>query len=266
MSETLEMGILPSGYVSNTQIEMMRKCPQQYYYRYVRGIKLPPPFAIVKGTAGHSALNTYFRIKGTQKTDMLQDEFIDCFETELETACKNAQDNFGEVDTTVTENKEKVKKPLQELKDKAKNETIPSLKVYHAEQLPQLMPVECEQLHEIKLSTGLIIVAKQDYKDDKQIIDFKFSSRMETVTKPTNQLLIYSLLDPLLEVRLDRIITKGKYQTIPLGTPKKAIVGECLREYDDISKIIRTGVVWRNEGFNGINCSICGYKSICHTI
>jgi|MudIll2142460700_1097286.scaffolds.fasta_scaffold00308_5 hypothetical protein len=46
---------LPTGYLSNSQIDMYLKCPMQYYHRYVCDNKRPPGVAITLGSGTHKA-------------------------------------------------------------------------------------------------------------------------------------------------------------------------------------------------------------------
>lgn len=268
--ETLELKDLPHGYLSVTQAEMARKCPQQYYYRYIKGLKMPPPFVLVKGSSVHQTLNTYFRLKKEAHTSMLQDEFIDCFETDLESQIQKAKDSFGEIDYTRKEKQGKewvkVKENPQTAKDRVRNETIPSLQNYHQLELFKLTPEESEKEFNIELSTGLKILVKIDYIDNERIIEYKSSTKKMKITRPTNQMLTYSLSKPGLEVRMDRILIKGENQIIPLGKINQETTTELLRDYDSVAKFIRSGIVFRNTGFNDMNCSMCGYKSICRKV
>jgi len=47
-------------YISVTQIKMYLRCPAQYYFRYVLGLKIPPAGALVLGRAVHAGLEHYF--------------------------------------------------------------------------------------------------------------------------------------------------------------------------------------------------------------
>lgn len=268
--ETLELQDLPVGYLSHTQVEMFRTCPQRYYYRYVKGLKMPPAFAIIKGSAGHETMNTFHRLKKETQTAMLQDEFTDCFVTELDSQINKAKDKYGEIDYTrkVKKGKEwfkEIENP-QAAKSRVKNETIPSLEQYHQLELPLLNPVETEKEFTIELSTGLKIVAKVDYMDTNQIIEYKFSTKKIKLERPTNQMLLYSVVNDKLTARQDRILTKGNYQKLDTGKPLGAALSELWREYEKISTMIKTGIVYRIPGFNDMNCGMCGYKGICRKI
>ena len=48
--------MLPTGYLSVTQIGTFIKCPKQYEFRYVKGIISPPQARMAEGTAIHKAM------------------------------------------------------------------------------------------------------------------------------------------------------------------------------------------------------------------
>ena len=50
--------MLPTGYLSHSQIEMYMRCPRQYEFRYVKGEKRPPGVPMALGSSAHEALET----------------------------------------------------------------------------------------------------------------------------------------------------------------------------------------------------------------
>lgn len=49
---------LPKGHLSVSQVEMYRRCPRQYYFRYIKDLIRPPSIALVEGKAVHAGLAT----------------------------------------------------------------------------------------------------------------------------------------------------------------------------------------------------------------
>lgn len=47
---------LPRGYLSVSQINMYQRCPKQYEYRYIDGIKSPPTIALKEGSTHHDVM------------------------------------------------------------------------------------------------------------------------------------------------------------------------------------------------------------------
>lgn len=52
---------LPRNYLSVSQVNMFRRCPRQYYFRYVKGEIVAPSSALVEGTAVHTGLEVGHR-------------------------------------------------------------------------------------------------------------------------------------------------------------------------------------------------------------
>lgn len=74
-------------HVSHSQINMWLRCPRQWYYRYVDGLRIPPSGALVEGGCYHKALEVNFKQKIVTQTDLpipdCLDAFSDAWETRL---------------------------------------------------------------------------------------------------------------------------------------------------------------------------------------
>ncbi len=67
---------LPKGFLSVTQIDSYRRCPKSYYFRYIKGIIIPPNIALAEGRAVHSAVavgHTEFAKSGIVPVDVMLD-------------------------------------------------------------------------------------------------------------------------------------------------------------------------------------------------
>lgn len=77
---------LPTDYLSPTQIGMYQRCPRQYRFRYVLGVKRPPGVALVEGKAHHAALQMNNRHKIDTGADLpmknVSEAFCDRFSDE----------------------------------------------------------------------------------------------------------------------------------------------------------------------------------------
>lgn len=56
--------------LSHTSVGMMSKCPKQFYYRYIEGLKVPPGAAFAFGTSYHHAVGENFEFKIKTKQDL----------------------------------------------------------------------------------------------------------------------------------------------------------------------------------------------------
>lgn len=69
-------------HVSHSQISMWLRCPRQWSYRYVDGLKMPPSGALIEGSCYHKSLEANFRQKITSFSDLPVDECLDIFSDE----------------------------------------------------------------------------------------------------------------------------------------------------------------------------------------
>lgn len=71
-------------HLSPTQVNMFLRCPAQWYYRYVRGLKRPPSGAATLGSAVDSGITHNYRQKIESHQDLALDEVLDAFSTDFE--------------------------------------------------------------------------------------------------------------------------------------------------------------------------------------
>ena len=71
-------------HVSHSQISMWLRCPRQWEFRYVKGLKLPPSGALIEGGCYHTALEMNFRQKVDSRKDMPIDDCLDIYSDEWE--------------------------------------------------------------------------------------------------------------------------------------------------------------------------------------
>jgi len=71
-------------HVSHSQVNMWLRCPRQWEFRYVKGLKMPPSGALIEGGCYHRALEVNFRQKITSFEDLAIDECLDVYSDEWE--------------------------------------------------------------------------------------------------------------------------------------------------------------------------------------
>lgn len=90
---------LPSGYLSNSQVEMYLRCPTQYEFRYVKNVRSPPSAAMSHGRGTHKALEvTHHHIVDhgePASTEEVESAFSDEFDGVLAEIPKEAQVEDG---------------------------------------------------------------------------------------------------------------------------------------------------------------------------
>ena len=144
MSETLELGELPNGHLSATSIEMFRRCPQQYAFRYMDGIKRPPPGAIIVGTSVHKGLETDMTQKIITKENMTTEEVKEVASDAFDKAVKEAGERAGGVDWEDAE-------PGRE-----KDSALSVLGHYHAAVAVGIQPVESESAFDFNSASAFL--------------------------------------------------------------------------------------------------------------
>ena len=66
-------------HISHSQISMWLRCPRQWEYRYVAGLKIPPSGPLIVGSAYHSALEGNFIQKVSSMVDLPLSDCLDIF-------------------------------------------------------------------------------------------------------------------------------------------------------------------------------------------
>ncbi|MFA5936714.1 MAG: PD-(D/E)XK nuclease family protein [Candidatus Paceibacterota bacterium] len=67
------------SYLSHTQIAMYRRCPLQYMFRYMKGIKKPPTSSLVLGSSVHTSVEKNIGHKFEKGKPVNRNEAMDAF-------------------------------------------------------------------------------------------------------------------------------------------------------------------------------------------
>lgn len=84
---------------SHTQMSMFSRCPRQYYYRYVRGLKMPPTGAMVFGISLDDGLSFNYEQKVKTETDLADDSPVDVFLSTMRNAAESGEVLLDEDET-----------------------------------------------------------------------------------------------------------------------------------------------------------------------
>ncbi len=240
-------------YLSVTQLRMYLRCPLQYYFRYVCGLKIPPSGDVTLGRTVHETLEQNYRQKIQTRQDLPLEQLHDIFSERWEEESRYAR--FQE----------------DEKPGHLKDDGVRLLGAYHREVAPRVQPVEVER--EFLLETGVTELPLKGYIDliDEQgtIIDHKTTRRSfpphaaETDIQLTAYALAYRALrgKPEKGLRLDVLVRtkQPKVQQLPT-TRAQADIDRFLRLAEHVERAINTGIFYPNENFM---CGICGYKELC---
>jgi hypothetical protein len=258
---------LPKGVISPSQFGMYKRCPRQYEYAYVKGIRRPPGISMLKGTAIHKGAEVVHKhtIATGQRLSMeaAVQEVADEFEDGLENVEKDPEVNVGEV----------------------KDRTLANFRIYYVQAVPLIRPVAAEETFAIKIGTvpmrGVIdlidhvpgdVVLGVDDPDSPPLVEVV--SDLKTTTKKWTdqmvnhsvQMTIYSLVKKTPFVRVDLLIDqKSGTKYLPIRATRsnreKQIIVE---DVEEMAMLVKKGVFPRCLPDSWV-CTqrFCGYYAEC---
>ena len=239
---------------SATQLGMLQRCPRQYYYRYILGVKSKPGAALSFGGAGHDALEYNY----TQKIESHNDRPVNEVQEVFAAALEGKKNDTSWVDMKY----EKVLDLGTEL-----------IHEYQTNYAPQIQPVSVEKEFLISLpGVSKPIKGFIDIIDDNGIIrDHKFVGRVKTKrdVETSLQLGIYSFAYKEDNGVLPNMVSfdcllkaKGKVEQVGMKLEEDRLM-RTLRIIQDLDKQIQAMLFPANE--EGWWCSKkwCGYYDRC---
>ena len=148
-------------HLSPTQVNMFLRCPAQWYYRYVRGLKRPPSGAATLGSAVDAGITHNYQQKIETQEDLSLDDVLDAFSTDFEAR---------KPDTVWEPNEEP---------GEVKDDGVRVLSVYHKEAAPKVQPTAVQERVELEIPNfGYRFVAVPDVIEKDSIIrDTKVAKR-----------------------------------------------------------------------------------------
>lgn len=241
------------SHLSVTQLRMYLRCPLQYKFRYVDGLKIPPTSALCLGRSVHGALEDNYTQKLVTRQDLSITHLTDIFSDNWE---QQAQEILFEED----------EKP-----GKIKDQGIGMLRVYHHEVAPKVYPVYVEHGFELPIpGTDRTLKGYIDLVDeDGVIVDHKTTKRaMQERTVATDlQLTAYAFAYRGLEgrdeagLRFDVMVrTKNPKIQQLRATRTQQDIDRFLQLLRQVNRAIETGLFYPNENFM---CPSCGYRDMC---
>lgn len=149
------------NHVSHSQISMFLRCPRQWEFRYVKGLKMPPSGALILGSSYHKALEANFAQKVESEIDLGLEDVLDAFSDHWETRLEQEKDIQWE-----------------DLKPGVlKDQGISIVTLYHQQEAPQIQPVAVEIPYG-KVIADTSFVGSVDLVERRgTVIDHKTSAR-----------------------------------------------------------------------------------------
>lgn len=240
-------------HLSVTQLKMYLRCPLQYFFRYVCGLKIPPTGDLTLGRSIHKTLHDNYHQKIRSHRDLpisdITDIYSDHWERESQEAAFQKDEKAG----------------------KLKDQGVQLLSTYFDTVAPTVQPVDVER--EFLLQVDGVKLPFKGYIDlidnQRYIIDHKTSKRNypEDTAQKDIQLTAYALAYRALTgqdekgVRLDVMVRtkEPKIQQLP-STRTQADIGRFVRLTRQVERSINSEIFYPNQNYT---CGICGYKGMC---
>jgi hypothetical protein len=160
---------------------MFRKCPRQYFFRYIEGLKIPPKSAMFKGTCFHEYTEHEFTQKADTGNDIPMDEATDLFVEKFD-------EGKGGVDW-------KDDKP-----EEVKGKGLKMVEAFHSEKAPGIMPRSKKDLErkifiEFEEDVPSILMYLDMIDIDNVLRDTKTTGKAPGAedTSQSSQLTVYSM-------------------------------------------------------------------------
>ncbi len=232
---------------------MYLRCPLQYFFRYVCGLKIPPTGDLTLGRTVHKTLHDNYHQKIRSHRDLPLSDVTDIFREYWEQEARETAFQRGE-------------KP-----GRLKDQGVGLLTAYFDTVAPHIQPVDVER--EFLLQTDGVKLPLKGHIDlidsQRYIIDHKTSKRSlpEDAAEKDIQLTAYALAYRTLHgqdeqgVRLDVMVKtkQPKIQQLP-ATRTQADIGRFVRLARQVERSISSEIFYPNENYM---CGICGYKDMC---
>jgi RecB family exonuclease len=177
-------------HISVSALKMYERCPQQYAFRYVDGLRIPPGVAQIKGRAFHGGIAHNFRQKVQSRTDLPLDVVKDATAEAVDT------EFAGEVFL----NPDEKSVGLATLRGTTKDAAVKMVGVHHEKIAPAIQPALVEQKITLKPDPGkfpMNIMGILDLADENDVIrDNKTASKSPNAEAAarSQQLTTYALL------------------------------------------------------------------------
>lgn len=245
-------------HLSHSQVETFINCPARYMFRYVKNIVIPPPSALVFGTATHKSIaanNVFKKEHGAdEKLDVLQDIFVSAIKEE------------PEIKLDENENRDN-------LIDEGAQKIIP---MYYKDLAPGCLPLMVEEWFEVEFPNVAwkfkgridLITQKEDVEDYKTT---KRSPTTKPALLPDIQITSYALG---YRAKTGHLPNRGrkhylvrtkepKIVTVPLGARSIKDLNVYLQLVSYVVECIEKEIFYPNIKNYQCNEDNCGYFPLC---
>ncbi len=250
---------------SDTQLTMLARCPKQYEFRYIEGIKAPPGVAQLIGTATHKSIAMNL-IEKRDKGALLPEAAVS------EIAVESLKNEWSGQEPVLQEDEKEagVEKTKGEAIDTAAKLSL----LHHHDLAPKIEPVHVERLFRLELKNfPRDLIGYIDIQEPKTIRDVKTSSKSPAADEADKslQLTLYGLAAKVVDgvapssYALDYLVKKKAPEAKTLTTERTdEDFKNLLRRVEVASKLVESGIFYPTDPSNWW-CSArwCGYYDRC---
>jgi len=244
-------------HLSPSSIEQYLRCPTQYMYSKVIGVRVPPTASQIKGRAIHKGAETNFRHKLETKENLPIKDVLEAAADEFER---------GAADVELEENED-----IGQIKDT----TIKLTKLYYDELGTKIQPVLVEQKIVIDIpGSNYCMVGFIDLVDDQgNILDIKTRSRTPSQQEVDKdfQLTVYSWLyrnftgNAEAGVGLDCVVEKKAPEIVRISSKRTdADINRMLNVSRMVIHAIESAVFVPNHTNMMCSPKACKFWDVCH--
>lgn len=263
-----DMHLPNKEYFSHSQFSMYRRCPRQFEYRYILGIRQPPGIAMTQGSVIH---------EGAEKTHR-------------HTIEHGTPLSLAAAESVVSDTFDRMKGNIEDWgdtkPDRVKEMTLHHFRVYHAQSVPLVRPKAVEEPFAVKVGTvpmvgfiDLIDEVMLDRETDvlskgegplvtEVVADLKFTGRkwQESKLRHDTQLTLYAHVKGIPRVRIDFLLDQKSgtryVQERSLRTPQDA--KNFTEDLEECVDLIKKGVFPRCDPTTwACTPRFCGYYERC---
>jgi CRISPR/Cas system-associated exonuclease Cas4 (RecB family) len=247
--------------LSVSQVKMFQRCPMQWYFRYIQGLKVPPKSALIIGSGVHAGQENIYKSKMVDGK-YNETETLDCTAEYVETADKREEIDWD--------------KPKGEVKDLA----VLLVRTYIGEKIPDQIEQEdiesVEKGFSVDFETDVVafeMIGFTDLELKDKIIDFKTTGRTPKVLDPADllQTSLYSTAKQKDKVEVQYLVKLKTPKVVILPGPEdmtllKDLTNKAiLRTYIALENAVKTGSFEPSGITHPWACGMCGYgeKGLC---
>lgn len=168
------------GTIHFSELNTYIRCPKQYEFKELIGIRMPKNLPLANGSACHKAVETNYKQKINTKEDLKLQDVKDVYATAFEEEASELE-GFSSLE-----------------KAKTKDGGVVTVGTYHTAIASKIQPKLVEEKFEIEVANAVLAGTIDVYTEDDSLRDFKTANKVPT--KPSEayklQLGIYSLAHP----------------------------------------------------------------------